>query len=114
MMRVCTDEGAWSLALALHLLGVVADPARIQEEAGKSGALDVDDVLRAAARFPVKAKAVKSSRARLGKTPLPALAVMQSDGFTVVGKITEDRVLVQGMDDASPRLLSFAEFDREW
>jgi subfamily B ATP-binding cassette protein HlyB/CyaB len=39
---------------------------------------------------------------------------MQSGGFTVVGKITEDQVLVQGMDDASPRLLSLTEFEREW
>jgi subfamily B ATP-binding cassette protein HlyB/CyaB len=113
-MRACTDQGAWSLALALHLLGIVADPGKIQHDAGKSGALDVDDVLRAAGRFPIKAKAVKSSRARLGKTPLPVLAVMQSGGFTVVGKITEDQVLVQGMDDASPRLLSLTEFEREW
>jgi len=113
-MRACTDQGAWSLALALHLLGIVADPGKIQHDAGKSGALDVDDVLRAAGRFPIKAKAVQSSRARLGKTPLPVLAVMQSGGFTVVGKITEDQVLVQGMDDASPRLLSLTEFEREW
>jgi subfamily B ATP-binding cassette protein HlyB/CyaB len=113
-MRACTDQGAWSLALALHLLGIVADPGKIQHDAGKSGALDVDDVLRAAGRFPIKAKAVKSSRARLAKTPLPALAVMQSGGFAVIGKITEDQVLVQSMDDASPRLLSLTEFEGEW
>jgi subfamily B ATP-binding cassette protein HlyB/CyaB len=114
-MRACTDHGAWSLALALHLLGIVADPAKIQHDAGKSSRLDIDDVLRAATRFPVKAKALKSSIHRLGKTPLPALAVLHSGGFVVVGKVTDDdQVLVQGMDDASPRLLSLAEFDREW
>jgi ATP-binding cassette, subfamily B, bacterial HlyB/CyaB len=113
-MRACTDQGAWSLALALHLLGIVADPGKIQHDAGKSNALDVDDLLRAARRFPVKAKAVKSSLPQLGKTPLPALAVMEVGGFAVVGKVTDDQVLVQSMDDASPRLLSFAEFDREW
>jgi ATP-binding cassette, subfamily B, bacterial HlyB/CyaB len=113
-MRVCTDQGAWSLALALHLLGIVADPGKIQDDGGKSTALDVDDVLRAAGRFPVKAKAVKSSISRLAKTPLPALAVTRTGGFAVVGKVTDDQVLVQGMADASPRLLSFADFDREW
>jgi subfamily B ATP-binding cassette protein HlyB/CyaB len=114
MMRVCTDEGAWSLALALHLLGVVADPARIQEEAGKSGALDVDDVLRAAARFPVKAKAVKSTIPRLCITPLPALAVLRSGGFAVIGKVTDEHVLMQGMNDGAPRLLDLTAFQAEW
>jgi ATP-binding cassette, subfamily B, bacterial HlyB/CyaB len=114
MMRVCTDEGAWSLALALHLLGVVADPARIQEEAGKSGALDVDDVLRAAARFPVKAKAVRSTIPRLCITPLPALAVLRSGGFAVIGKVTDEHVLMQGMNDGAPRLLDLTAFQAEW
>src|SRR5579871_11283 len=113
-MRACTDQGAWSLAFALHLLGIVAEPGRIEHDAGKSSALDVDDLLRAARRFPVKAKIVKSSLSRLGKTPLPALAVMEAGGFAVIGKVTDDQVLIQSMDDASPRLLSFAEFDREW
>jgi ATP-binding cassette, subfamily B, bacterial HlyB/CyaB len=114
MMRVCTDEGAWSLALALHLVGVVADPARIQYDTGKSGALDVDDVLRAAARFPVKAKAVYSTMKRLGNTPLPALAVLRSGGFAVVGKVTDEHVLVQGMNDGAPRLLELKTFEAEW
>ncbi|MBV9562669.1 MAG: type I secretion system permease/ATPase [Bradyrhizobium sp.] len=113
-MRACTDQGAWSLALALHLLGVVADPGRIQHEAGKSGALGVDDLLRAAARFPIKARAVSSTVARLRRTPLPALAVLRSGGFVVIGKVTEDGVLIQGMDDPAPRLLSLAAFDGEW
>ncbi|MDR3469484.1 MAG: type I secretion system permease/ATPase [Xanthobacteraceae bacterium] len=113
-MHACTDHGAWSLALALHLLGIVADAGKIQHDSGKTGALDVDDVLRAAGRFPVKAKAVASTVARLARTPLPALAVLRSGGFAVIGKVTEDSVLIQGKDDPSPRLLSFAAFEAEW
>ena len=114
-MRACTDQGAWSLALALILLGIVADPAKIQHEAGKSTALDVDDVLRAAGRFPVKAKVITSSIKRLKKTHLPALAVMRSGGFAVIGKLTEDSVLIiQGMDNPQPQLVPFAAFEAEW
>jgi subfamily B ATP-binding cassette protein HlyB/CyaB len=114
MMRVCTDEGAWSLALVLHLLGVVADPARIQHESGKADALDVDDVLRAARRFSVKAKAVNSTMVRLRGAPLPALAVLRAGGFAVIGKITDEHVLMQGMNDGTPRLLDLAAFEAEW
>ena len=114
-MRACTDQGAWSLALALILLGIVADPAKIQHEAGKSTALDVDDVLRAAGRFPVKAKVITSSIKRLKKTHLPALAVMRSGGFAVIGKLTEDSVLViRDMDNPQPQLMPFAAFEAEW
>jgi ATP-binding cassette, subfamily B, bacterial HlyB/CyaB len=112
-MRVCTDQGAWSLALALHLLGIVADPGKIQHDAGKS-ALDVDDLLRAAGRFPVKVKTIKSSISRVTRTPLPALAVMRSGSFAVIGKVTDDGILLQSMDDASPRLLRFDDFEKEW
>jgi len=113
-MQVCNDDAAWSLALALHLLGIVADPARIQHETGMAEPLGEDDVLRAAKRFPVKAKAVKSSVRRLSTTPLPALAVLRSGGFVVIGKVTEDSVLIQGRNDPSPRLVGFKAFEQVW
>ena len=114
-MRACTDQGAWSLALALILLGIVADPARIQHESGKSTPLDVDDLLRAAGRFPVKATVVNSSIKRLTRTHLPVLAVMRSGGFAVIGKLTGDGVLViRGMENPQPELMPFAAFEAEW
>jgi ATP-binding cassette, subfamily B, bacterial HlyB/CyaB len=113
-MHVCTDNAAWSLALALHFLGIVADPARIQHDSGKSEPFTEDDLLRAAKRFPIKARAVSSSIARLTKTPLPALAVLRSGTFAVIARVTDDSVLIQGMDDRSPRLLSFGAFESEW
>jgi ATP-binding cassette, subfamily B, bacterial HlyB/CyaB len=113
-MRACTDQGAWSLALALHLLGIVADPGKIQHEAGRTGALDVDDVLRAASRFSVKARLVKSNVTRLKTIPAPALAVMGDGGFAVIGKVTDDSVLIQRHGETGPRLLSFTDFAAAW
>ena len=113
-MPVCTDDAAWSLALALHLLGIVAPPGRIQHDCGKSEPLGETDLLRAVKKFPVKAKAISSSIKRLPKTPLPALAQLRSGKFVVIGKVTEHGVLIQGMDDPSPKLLGFGEFDRQW
>jgi ATP-binding cassette, subfamily B, bacterial HlyB/CyaB len=114
-MRTCTDQGAWSLALALRLLGIVADPGKIQHEAGKSTPLNVDDLLRAAGRLPIKARVTASSMKRLKKTHLPVVAVMRSGGFAVIGKLSEDSVLVvQGMDNPQPQLLPFAAFEANW
>jgi subfamily B ATP-binding cassette protein HlyB/CyaB len=113
-MIPCSDSGVWSLALALHLLGIVADPGRIQHEAGKSTTLSETELLLAARKFPVKAKALNASIGRLAKIPLPALAALRSGTYVVIGKVTEDRVLVQGHADHAPRTLTLAEFDREW
>ncbi|MGY3453492.1 type I secretion system permease/ATPase [Bradyrhizobium sp. USDA 4353] len=113
-MQACTDQGAWALALSLHLLGIVADPGRIQHEAGRSDALGVDDLLRATARFPVKAKLVSSKIARLKSTPLPTIAVFKDGGYAVIGKVTDTGVLIQGLNDAGPRLLAFSEFEAVW
>jgi subfamily B ATP-binding cassette protein HlyB/CyaB len=113
-MQVCTDSGAWSLALSLQLMGVVADPARIQHETGKSEPLGETDLIRAALKFPVKAKAVSSRMNRLPKLPLPAVARLASGDYVVIGKVTEDKILIQGAGDPAPRLLTHAEFGALW
>src|SRR5689334_4928964 len=70
-----TDPGAGALAFALKLLGVPADAAEICHQSGKTQLGEVE-LLRAARRFPVKARALKSSHKRLLRTPLPALAAL--------------------------------------
>ncbi len=113
-MIACSDNGVWALALCLQVLGISADPDRIQHEAGKSAALSEAELLLAARRFPVKAKALASSIRRLPKVPLPALAQLRSGGYVAVGKATEDCVLIQGRGDPRPRTLSLEDFEREW
>jgi len=113
-MKVCTDSGAWSLALALQLLGIVADPGRIQHESGKTETLSEDDLLRAMHRFPVKAKALHTTPKRLAKIPLPAVAQLKSGAYVVIGKVTEDSVLFQGAGDPQPQLVTIQAFAAEW
>ena len=113
-MIVCTDSGAWSLALTLQLLGIVADPGRIQHESGKTETLLEEDLLRALQKFPVKAKATTSSIGRLPKLALPVVAQLKSGAYVVIGKVTEDSVLYQGAGDPAPSLLKFGEFDALW
>ena len=96
-----TDSGARALAIALQVLGLPADPAEIAHQSGKRR-LDETDLLRAAPRFPVKARAHRSSYQRLERTPLPALAELADGGWLVLGRAAEDKVLV--LDPRSARL----------
>ena len=103
------DSGAWSLALVLHLNGIVTDPMRLWRDAGKAGAFDVTDVLRSAKGFPVKAKRVVMAANRVERVPFPAIICLKGGGFAVAGKCVDGQVLVQFVDSPAPRLVPLAE-----
>jgi ATP-binding cassette, subfamily B, bacterial HlyB/CyaB len=108
------SDGAWALALALQVLGIPADPDLIRHDSGKSGELCEAELLRAARRFPAKAKAVDASISRLARLPLPALAELRAGGYVVVGKVIENQLLLQGQQDARPKTLTLDGFERQW
>jgi subfamily B ATP-binding cassette protein HlyB/CyaB len=114
MTESSTDQGAWALALILQVMGLEADASQIAHQAGAAGALTENDLLRAAARFPVKVKGVSSSMERLHRTPLPALAIMKDGEIVVLGKLGEDGVLSQSMKNGRPLIRPWAEFAEQW
>jgi ATP-binding cassette, subfamily B, bacterial HlyB/CyaB len=107
------EPGAKALAFALQILGVPADPAEITHQSGKRE-FDETELLRAARRFPVKARAHRSSFERLQKTPLPALAGLKWGGWLVLGRVAEDKVLVLDPQSVRPELLARADFEENW
>src|SRR5215469_13292147 len=107
------DAGAAALAFALQMLGLPADPAEITHQSGKR-ALDETDLLRAARRFAVKARAHASRFEHLATTPLPALAALKDGGWLVLGRVGEDKVLVLDPRSARPELLVRADFTERW
>jgi subfamily B ATP-binding cassette protein HlyB/CyaB len=113
VMAAEKNVGAVALAFALQVLSVPADAAEISHQSGKS-ALDEVDILRAARRFPVKARAVKSNFDRLLRTPLPALAALKDDSWLVIGKVVEDKLLVQRPFSPRPELLTREAFLETW
>lgn len=107
------DAGAAALAFALRVLGLPADPAQIRHQSGKH-ALGEGDILRAARRFPVKARAHRSRWQRLLKTPMPVIAALKEGGWLVVGRAGEDKLLVQNPLAPRPELLAREEFLARW
>ena len=114
MTESSTDQGAWALALILQVLGLAADPAQIAHNAGSDSGLTENDLLRAARRFPVKVRAVSSSIEKLTRTPFPALALMKDGTFMVVGKLADEGVFCQCMQDTRPLIRPWAEFAEQW
>lgn len=107
------DSGAAALAFALQVLGLPADAAQILHDNGKP-TLDEADLLRAARRFPVKAKAHRSSYERLTKTTMPALAALRNGRWLVLGRVGEDKLLVQTPNAVRPELVTREAFLESW
>ncbi|HTZ28823.1 MAG TPA: type I secretion system permease/ATPase [Streptosporangiaceae bacterium] len=107
------DPAARALAFALQVLGVPADPLAILHQSGKA-ALDEADLLRAARRFPVKVGAHRSSFKRLQVTPLPVLARLKDGRWLVIGRVSEEKLLIQDPTQPKPAVLDRDEFLKLW
>jgi subfamily B ATP-binding cassette protein HlyB/CyaB len=107
------DPGAGALAFILQLLGLPANADEILHQSGKA-ALDENDILRAARRYPVKTRLITSTLARLATTPFPALIQTREGGWLVVGRVDDGKALVQDPAVATPELLTLEALAERW
>jgi subfamily B ATP-binding cassette protein HlyB/CyaB len=107
------DSGLVSLVLLLRFHGVSADPSQIGHRLGSAG-VGIPEMLRCARELGLKARAVASEWSRLGKATLPAIAQRSDGGFFILGRLVDDKALVQDPCNGRPRLLSRAEFEAIW
>ena len=107
------DPAAAAFSFALQILGLPANPAEIVHQSGKNR-LDQTDLIRFSRKLPVKVRYITSNPERLKVTPTPALALMNDGRWLVLGRITDDKVLVQDPLQRRPQLLELAEFARQW
>ncbi|MGH7023681.1 MAG: type I secretion system permease/ATPase [Caulobacteraceae bacterium] len=107
------DPAAAGLALMLQLLGLPANSAELIHQGG-GARLGASDLVRLARRFPVKARLVSTTLERLKVTPLPALAHLRDGGWMVVGRIADDKVLIQDPRAAAPEVLAMTAFADRW
>jgi ATP-binding cassette, subfamily B, bacterial HlyB/CyaB len=108
------DAGASALAFLLQLLGIPADPDKIRHAHGSAAPLDGADLLRAAQKFPVKARSITSRWSRLARTSFPALAQISDGTWLVLGRVGDDKVLVQNPLSPRPEMWTRAEFEARW
>lgn len=103
-----------ALVWCLSLLGLPADADQMLHAHGVSGAARDADLLRAARRFPVKARAISSRYERLAATPMPALAELTDGGWIVIGKADAEKVLALDPANGSPELIGRDDFTARW
>jgi subfamily B ATP-binding cassette protein HlyB/CyaB len=107
------DQGLFALAMLLRIHGVAAEQPQLRHRLG-SVAVGITEMLRCAKEIGLKARAVRTTWARLAQTPLPAIAALKDGGFLLLGNAGGDRVLVQRPSALRPEALSRAEFEAVW
>jgi subfamily B ATP-binding cassette protein HlyB/CyaB len=103
----------------LNMLGLPANADELAHALGLAGRVGETDLLRAARRFPVKAKAITSRYDRLEGTPVPALAEVDASGgtggrFIVIGRVDADKVLALDPEKGTPELIGRDDFKARW
>src|SRR5216684_7850638 len=107
------DPGLTTLVTALRFYGIGADPDQIRHRIG--GVLvGIPEMLRVAKELGLKARARKTEWSRLANSPLPAIAALKDGGFLFLGKVGEDKALVQSPSSPRPALMTKAEFEAVW
>ena len=107
------DPGLGALVVLLRFHGIGADPGQIRHRFGAT-AIGVGEMLRCAKELGLKARAVSTHWERLAKTPMPAIAALKDGRFLILGKIGDDKALVQSATSPRPAMMSRDEFEAVW
>ena len=108
-----TDQGLACFVMLLRFHGIGGDPAQIGHQFGNTK-IGIQEMLRCAKKFGLKARLRRSNWARLGITPLPAIASLRDGGFVLLGKVGEDEAIIQSPLSHRPTLMSKEQFEAVW
>ena len=97
------DPGLTCLIMLARFHGVAAEPAQLAHEFGEGGPFGITQILLAAGKLGLKAKAVRAASARLATTPLPALALGRQGGFFILARVDEDQALIHDPQAGKPQ-----------
>jgi ATP-binding cassette, subfamily B, bacterial HlyB/CyaB len=107
------QRGLAALVMLLRFEGLSVDPGQIRHQLGKD-AIGVPEMLRCANQLGLKARESRTRWDRLPRTPLPGIAVLRDGGFLLLGRASEDKILVQAPDQPRPQLMTRAELEAVW
>jgi subfamily B ATP-binding cassette protein HlyB/CyaB len=107
------DPGLYVLVMLLRFNGIGTDPDQIRHQFG-GAPIGTTEMIRCARKLGLKARVLKTSWRRLISTPLPGIAVLRDGGFLLLGKATDDRLLVQSPHSSQPTVVAREEFEANW
>src|SRR6266852_2333564 len=107
------DPGFLALVMLLRFQGLGADPQQIRHRFA-AGAIGIPEMLRCAKELGLKARSRLTTWERLVNAPLPGIVGLRDGGFLLLGKVGDDKALVQSPLSPRPTLMARAEFEAVW
>jgi subfamily B ATP-binding cassette protein HlyB/CyaB len=107
------DPGLAVLVTLLRFQGIGADPEQIRHRMG-GVPIGIPEMLRCAKDLGLKARARTTSWDRLARTPLPGIIALRDGGFLFLGKVGDDKAIVQSPLSPRPELMTRAELEAVW
>ena len=111
--RTIAGRNIDALVLLLRFHEMAIDPAQIRHQLGGAN-FGTPEILRCVKQFKLKARTTSTDWPRLAATPLPALAECRDGSFIILGKVVDDKVLVQDPQAGRPQLVTRADFEARW
>jgi subfamily B ATP-binding cassette protein HlyB/CyaB len=114
------DSGLACLTILARFHGIAVDPAQLAHQHGpESGQFSSNEILLAAQKIGLQAKSVGCRVDRIGRTPLPAIALLKPtadspERFVTLARVEGDQVLIQCPTVGRPETLSLAAFAEQW
>jgi subfamily B ATP-binding cassette protein HlyB/CyaB len=107
------DQGLAALVMLLRCHGIGAESGQIRHRCG-TATIGITEMLRCAKDLGLKARAPTTNWDRLASTPLPGIAALRDGGFLILGKVAEDKVLIQHPSSPQPEAMTRAQFETVW
>jgi subfamily B ATP-binding cassette protein HlyB/CyaB len=107
------DPGLLTMVTLLRFHGLSADPEQIRHRFG-AGPIGIPEMLRCAKELGLKARSRLTTWERLVNSPLPGIVRLRDGGFLLLGKVGDDKALVQSPLSPQPAMMTRAEFEAVW
>ncbi|WFQ80082.1 type I secretion system permease/ATPase [Xenorhabdus sp. SF857] len=109
------DTGLICLAMLARFHNIAISIEQLSHEfSAANQSVTQQELLLAARKSGLKAKAVRTTLARLEHTPLPAIAIDREGKFFILARVDQEKALIQVPSSARAEVVSFEELAQRW
>jgi subfamily B ATP-binding cassette protein HlyB/CyaB len=107
------EQGVTALTVLSRLHGKAVAPDDVRRHCG-AGVLDAAAMLNCGRALGLKLQELGSDWSGLSHLSLPAIALLKTGGFLLLGQMVEDRVVVADLTSRRPKYMSREELEDIW
>lgn len=109
------DTGLVCLAMLARFHNIAISIEQLTHEFSTAGhGVTLQELLLAARKSGLKARAVHTTVARLENTPLPAIAIDRDGAFFILARMDKAQALIQDPRSARPEVISVEGLEQRW